>query len=105
MFIIKAGHGHRGICFTIFFSFVIENFHSKKVILSKMVLFLGFLNNVTNEIQIKKNVFDKIVLDKIRTVLQIREGMNPIETKLLSKGCEQNPKRHAGTFCPKPIPK
>lgn len=53
-----------GICFTIFFSFVIENSHSKKVFLSKLVLFLGFLNNATNEIQIHNNY----VFDRIRTV-------------------------------------
>ena len=55
-----------GICFNIFFTFVIEKFHSKKVFLSKMVLFLGFLNNVT-KIQIHKSY----VFDGIRTVHQI----------------------------------
>ena len=44
--IIKAAHGHMGVCFTIFFTCVIEIFHSKKKkgFLSNMVLFLGFLD-------------------------------------------------------------
>lgn len=52
---------------TIFLTSVIEIFHSKKAFLSKMVLFLSFLNNTTNEIQIHNNY----VLDRIRTAHRI----------------------------------
>ena len=83
MLIIKAGHGHMGICFNIFFTFVIEKFHSKKVFLSKMVLFLGFLNNVT-KIQIHKSY----VFDGIRTVHQIwEEEINLLKQSWFSKNC------------------
>ena len=52
--------GTRG--FNLLFTFVMEIFHNKKVFLSKMVLFLDFLNNAVNEIQIRNNyVFDRTI--------------------------------------------
>lgn len=72
MLIIKAGHGHMGICFNIFFTFVIENFHSKKVFLSKMVLFLGFLNNVT-----------KIQIHKVMCLMELEQYIKSEKKKLI----------------------
>lgn len=61
--IIKAGHGHMGICLTTFFTSVIEIFHSKKVFLSNMVLFLCFLS-----MQCRKSKYIITVFDGIRPV-------------------------------------
>lgn len=63
----------------IFSTFVIENFHSKKIFLNKLVLFLSSLSNAPNEIHIHSNY----VVCRTETVHQIREeGVNPIEAKL-----------------------
>lgn len=58
--IIKAGHGHMGICLTTFFTSVIEIFHSKIGFLSNMVLFLAFLNMERRKSKYIVTVFDRI---------------------------------------------
>lgn len=100
--IIKAGHGHMGICLTTFFTSVIEIFHSKKVFLSNMVLFLCFLS-----MQCRKSKYIITVFDGIRPVQPMwGGGLNPIEMKLtFYRLWEFHPKQHVGTFCPMPVPK